>query len=98
MIAASSSEIVFCERTSILSRNRLTVFLGILNILPLAIHMAEVSHPSFVGLRPQSPFHCGLRDSAVSLFNLGAGLLQPCLPEAATNTICVSVGQKLTQC
>lgn len=56
MIAASSSEIVFCERTSILSRNRLTIFLGILHILPLAGHMAEVPHPSFIGLRPWSPF------------------------------------------
>lgn len=98
MIAASSSEIVFCERTSILSRNRLIIFLGILHILPLAGHMAEVPYPSFLGLRPQSPFHCGLWDSAVSLFNLGTGLLQPCLPEAATNTICVSVGQKITLC
>lgn len=98
MIAASSSEIVFCERTSILSRNRLIIFLGILHILPLAEHTAEVAHPSFIGLRPQSPFHCGLWGSAVSLFHLGTGLLQPCLPEAATNTICVSVGQKRTQC
>lgn len=45
MIAASSSEIVFCERTSILSRNRLIIFLGMLHILPLAGHMAEVPHP-----------------------------------------------------
>lgn len=87
MIAVSSSEIVFCERTSILSRNRLNVFLGMLRILPLAGHTAEAPHPSFIGLRPQSPFHCGLWDSAASLFNLWAGLLQPCLPEAATNTI-----------
>lgn len=40
MIAASSSEIVFCERTSVLSRNRLNIFLGMFHILPLAGHMA----------------------------------------------------------
>lgn len=98
MIAASSSEIVFCERTSILSRNRLIIFWGMLHILPLAGHTAEVPHPSFMGLRPQSLFHIGFWDSAVSLFTLWTGLLQPCLPEAATNTICVSVGQKISQC
>lgn len=68
-----------------------------LDILPLAGHTSEVLHPSFIGLRPQSHFHCGLWDSAVSLFNLWTGLVQPCLSEAATNTICVSVGQKITQ-
>lgn len=98
MIAASSSEIVFCERSSILSRNRLIIFLGILHIFPLAGHTTEVPHPSFISLRPQSPSHYGLWESALSLFHLGTGLLQPCLPEAATNTICVSVGQKITQC
>lgn len=98
MIAASSSEVVFCERTSILSRNRLIIFWGVLNILPLAGHTAEVPHPPFMGLRPQSPFHSGFWDSAVSLFTLWTGLLQPWLPEAATNTICVSVGQKISQC
>lgn len=98
MIAASSSEIVFCERTSILSRNRLIIFWGMLHILPLAGPTAEVPHPSFMVLRPQPPFHSGFWDSAVSLFTLGTGLLQPCLPEAATNTICVSVGQKISQC
>lgn len=59
MIAASSSETAFCERTSILSRNRLIIFLGMLHILPLAGLMTEVPHPSFIGLRLQSPFHSG---------------------------------------
>lgn len=95
MIAASSSETAFCERSSILSRNRLIIFLGMLHILPLAGHTANLS---FIGLRPQSPFHSGFQDSAMSLFNLWTVLLQPSLPEAATNTICVPVGQKITQC
>lgn len=72
------------------------VFLVMLHILPLAEHLTEVPHPSFIGLRPQSHLSCGLWNSAVSLFNLGAGLLQPGLPGAAFNTICVSVGQKIT--
>lgn len=98
MIAASSSETAFCERSSILSRNRLIIFLGMLHILPLAGHTAEVPHVPFIGLRPQSPFHSGFQDSAMSLFNLWTVLLRPSLPEAATNTICVPVGQKITQC
>lgn len=81
-----------------MSRNRFffyfIFFLVILHFLLLAEHLAEVPHRSFTGLRPQSHLCCGLRNSAVSLFNRGAGLPQPRLPGAAFNTLCVSVGQK----
>lgn len=72
------------------------VFLVMLHILPLAEHLAEVPRPSFIGLRPPSHLCCGLWNSAMSLFNLRAGLLQPRLPGAAFNSVCVSVGQKIT--
>jgi len=55
-----------------------------------------VPRPSFTGLRPLSHLCCGLWNSALSLINLGAGLLQPCLPGAAFSAVCVSVGQEIT--